>query len=206
MKAACQAGVDLIISGAGLPVSLPEYAKGFPVKLAPIVSSAKAAMVICKMWDRKYKRVPDLLVIEGPLAGGHLGFTVDEIEHYTKESYDAYLEALNGAKELLKQDDIAKTDIDIATWNLKEAIIKLEKVLIDKSDLKAAIQRALDIEETLYTQESYQNLQTVSETKKAADRRPAAFCCVWIVISRWERRQETACRCHLRFQGTRRTS
>ena len=80
---------------------------------------------------------------------------------YTKESYDAYLEALNGAKELLKQDDIAQTDIDIATWNLKEAIIKLEKVLIDKSDLKAAIQRALDIEETLYTQESYQNLQTV---------------------------------------------
>ena len=53
---------------------------------------------------------------------------------------------------------------------------------------------------------AYQNLQTVSETKKAADRRPAAFCCVWIVISRWERRQETACRCHPRFQGTRRTS
>ncbi len=89
VKAACQAGVDLIISGAGLPVSLPEYAKGFSVKLAPIVSSAKAAMIICKMWDRKYKRVPDLMVIEGPLAGGHLGFTVDEIEHYTKESYDA---------------------------------------------------------------------------------------------------------------------
>lgn len=52
---------------------------------------------------------------------------------------------------------------------------------------------------------AYQNLQTVSETKSS---RPTAccFCCVWIVISRWERRQETACRCHPHFQGTRRTS
>lgn len=88
VHAACEAGVDLIISGAGLPVSLPEYTKDFPVCLAPIVSSAKAAMVICKMWDRKYQRMPDLVVIEGPLAGGHLGFSVEEIDYYTAGRFD----------------------------------------------------------------------------------------------------------------------
>ena len=96
VKAACQAGVDLIISGAGLPVSLPEYAKGFPVKLAPIVSSAKAAMVICKMWDRNYKTAPDLVVVEGPLAGGHLGFSREqlaELEADTEEVSKTYHKA-----------------------------------------------------------------------------------------------------------------
>lgn len=88
VRAACEAGVDLIISGAGLPVSLPEYTKESSVCLAPIVSSAKAAMIICKMWDRKYQRMPDLVVVEGPLAGGHLGFSVEEIGYYTKERYD----------------------------------------------------------------------------------------------------------------------
>lgn len=100
VKAACRAGADLIISGAGLPVSLPEYAKGYSVSLAPIVSSAKAAMIICKMWDRKYNRVPDLVVIEGPLAGGHLGFSQEEIESFTKESYD---EEIIKIKETVRQ-------------------------------------------------------------------------------------------------------
>ena len=74
VREAVKAGADIIISGAGLPVDLPAYAKGSRTKLAPIVSSAKSARVICRLWDRKYKRVPDLVVIEGPLAGGHLVF------------------------------------------------------------------------------------------------------------------------------------
>lgn len=65
VKEAVKAGADIIISGAGLPVSLPELVEGAKTKIAPIVSTAKSAMVICKMWDRKYKRIPDLLVIEG---------------------------------------------------------------------------------------------------------------------------------------------
>jgi NAD(P)H-dependent flavin oxidoreductase YrpB (nitropropane dioxygenase family) len=77
VKESVKAGVDLIISGAGMPVDLPEFTKGSDVKLAPIVSSEKAAAVILKMWDRKYKRVPDLLIAEGPKAGGHLGFSTD---------------------------------------------------------------------------------------------------------------------------------
>lgn len=90
VKQAIAAGADLIISGAGLPVNLPLYAKrgeevckaslSKKVKLAPIVSSGKAAKVICKLWDRKHQVAPDMLVVEGPLAGGHLGFSVNEIE------------------------------------------------------------------------------------------------------------------------------
>lgn len=80
VKEAVKAGADIIISGAGLPINLPELAEGAKTKIAPIVSSAKSAMVICKMWDRKFHRVPDLVVIEGPLAGGHLGFSVDQLE------------------------------------------------------------------------------------------------------------------------------
>ena len=88
VKEAVKAGADIIISGAGLPVSLPELVEGAKTKIAPIVSTAKSAMVICKMWDRKYKRIPDLLVIEGPLAGGHLGFHKEELDSYTPEAYD----------------------------------------------------------------------------------------------------------------------
>lgn len=95
VKAAVKAGADIIISGAGLPVGLPEYvnegeqellAAGIErprkVKIAPIVSSPKSASVICKLWERKYHRIPDLVIIEGPLAGGHLGFSKEELSHY----------------------------------------------------------------------------------------------------------------------------
>ncbi len=82
VRAAIEAGADIIISGAGLPVDLPKIAKGAQVKLAPIVSTAKSAKVILKYWDKKYKRMPDLLIIEGPCAGGHLGFTRDQLEKY----------------------------------------------------------------------------------------------------------------------------
>ena len=64
VKAAVEAKVDLIISGAGLPVDLPQYVKNVKTKIAPIVSSEKAAKVLLKLWDSKYHRVPDLVVIE----------------------------------------------------------------------------------------------------------------------------------------------
>lgn len=87
VKAAVSAGIDLIISGAGLPVSLPELVKGSSVKIAPIVSTEKSASVLCRLWDRKYQRVPDLVVIEGPEAGGHLGFTKKQLVAFTPDSY-----------------------------------------------------------------------------------------------------------------------
>lgn len=83
IKAAIEAGIDLIISGAGLPTMLPKIVKGTSVKIAPIVSSLKAAKVILKLWDKHNEIAPDLIVIEGPKAGGHLGFKLEELEDET---------------------------------------------------------------------------------------------------------------------------
>ena len=75
VRAAIDAGADMIISGAGLPMDLPKIAGESDVKLAPIVSTEKSAKVILKYWGKKYGRMPDLLVMEVPKAGGHLGFS-----------------------------------------------------------------------------------------------------------------------------------
>lgn len=88
VKAAVEAGADLIISGAGLPMKLPELTKGSRTKIAPIVSSLKSAEVILKYWKKKYDRLPDLVVIEGPRAGGHLGFKLEELEQIDDAAYD----------------------------------------------------------------------------------------------------------------------
>lgn len=88
VQSACEAGADVIISGAGLPISLPALVKGFKTKIAPIVSSLKAASVILKMWDRKYQRTADFIVVESPLAGGHLGFRKEELDHIDDIDFD----------------------------------------------------------------------------------------------------------------------
>ena len=80
VKKAAQCGIDLIISGAGLPLELPSLVKGTKTKIAPIVSSGKAASLICRMWDKKDNVAPDMVVVEGPLAGGHLGFSREELD------------------------------------------------------------------------------------------------------------------------------
>lgn len=77
--AAVKEKVDVIISGAGLPKNLPELVQGSATKIIPIVSSGKAASTISKMWDRSYNRIPDAIIVEGPLAGGHLGFDFEEL-------------------------------------------------------------------------------------------------------------------------------
>lgn len=88
VEAAVDAGVDLIISGAGLPMKLPELTKGSKTKIAPIVSSVKSAEVICKYWLKKYDFLPDMVVIEGPRAGGHLGFKLEELQDIDDAAYD----------------------------------------------------------------------------------------------------------------------
>ncbi len=92
--AAVKAGVDIIISGAGLPIELPKLVEGSKTKIAPIVSSIKSAKVICKMWDKKNNVAPDMVVIEGPKAGGHLGFTKEQIDTYTRETYEAEIKGI----------------------------------------------------------------------------------------------------------------
>lgn len=80
VKEAVKEGVDLIVSGAGLPTELPAFVKGSKTLIAPIVSSSKAAALIAKVWDRNHQTTPDAIVVEGVKAGGHLGFKVQEIE------------------------------------------------------------------------------------------------------------------------------
>jgi NAD(P)H-dependent flavin oxidoreductase YrpB (nitropropane dioxygenase family) len=79
VKAADQEEVAAIISGAGLPLKLPALVKHRSIKLIPIVSSGRAADLICRSWLRKHNRLPDALVVEGSLAGGHLGFSMDDV-------------------------------------------------------------------------------------------------------------------------------
>ncbi len=80
VKAAIEEKIDFIISGAGLPLDMPRHLEeGCHTKLVPIVSSARAATILCKRWLDKYSYAPDAIVVEGPLAGGHLGFKLEEI-------------------------------------------------------------------------------------------------------------------------------
>lgn len=88
VRTAAQAGADVIISGAGLPVDMPKYVEGTDTKIAPIVSSEKAAGILLKMWDRRYGRTADFIVIEGAHAGGHLGFSKEELLRADTPEFD----------------------------------------------------------------------------------------------------------------------
>ena len=82
VRTSIEEGIDIIFSGAGLPMDLPGYlTNGSKTKLAPIVSSARAAKLICQKWLNKFNYLPDAFVVEGPKAGGHLGFKEEQIEH-----------------------------------------------------------------------------------------------------------------------------
>ncbi len=72
--------VDAIISGAGLPLDLPKLVEGTETLIAPIVSNKRALELIIRTWEKRYHRAPDFIVVEGPDAGGHLGFKEEEAE------------------------------------------------------------------------------------------------------------------------------
>ena len=103
VKAAVAAGADVIISGAGLPMNLPELiGEKCKTKIAPIVSSKRATQLILKMWAHRYNRTADFIVVEGPKAGGHLGFSQEQLQDVaTKEcdASEAYKEAYINATE-----------------------------------------------------------------------------------------------------------
>ena len=88
VKAALEEGIDAVISGAGLPINLARLTKGTKTAAAPIVSSGKAAELLCRSWDKKEGIVPDFIVIEGPKAGGHLGFSTEYLEKDVESSLD----------------------------------------------------------------------------------------------------------------------
>ena len=94
--------IDLIVSGAGIPKELPEYVKGSNTKIAPIVSSLRCCELIVKHWRKKYDYIPDMIVIEGPEAGGHLGFKKEELNGENKlENITA--DVINYIKEIEKE-------------------------------------------------------------------------------------------------------
>ncbi len=122
VKEAVKAGADVIISGAGLPIDMPKFVaeaenenggsekKERRTMIAPIVSSVKSALVICRMWDRKYHTAPDFVVVEGPCAGGHLGFSREQLTElgadtdHVAETFDepAYDKEVRGIIEVVK--------------------------------------------------------------------------------------------------------
>ncbi len=122
VKEAVKAGADVIISGAGLPIDMPKFVAEAEIEnggsekkerrtmIAPIVSSVKSALVICRMWDRKYHTAPDFVVVEGPCAGGHLGFSREQLAElgadtdHVAETFDepAYDKEIRGIIETVK--------------------------------------------------------------------------------------------------------
>ena len=94
VKTAVASGIDAVISGAGLPLDLPEFVPEGKALIAPIVSSDRAFKVIAKSWERNYHRFPDFIVLEGPKAGGHLGFKEKELLEGTCQSVTEILKNL----------------------------------------------------------------------------------------------------------------
>ncbi len=81
VRTSIEEGIDIIFSGAGLPLDLPKYlGEGIKTKLVPIISSGRAAKIICDKWMQNFNYLPDALVVEGPKAGGHLGFKANELQ------------------------------------------------------------------------------------------------------------------------------
>lgn len=88
VRTAVEKGIKIIVFGAGLPGNLPKLVDDESVNLVPIISSARAASMILKIWDKRYQRPADAFILEGPLAGGHLGFSMEmlkEPENYPLE-------------------------------------------------------------------------------------------------------------------------
>jgi len=91
-RTAVEEKVDMIISGAGLPLSLPKHLNGNDIKLIPIVSSARALKIIFKKWKMNFDRIPDAIIIEGAKAGGHLGYPYQSVLDNTTSSLEDTLQ------------------------------------------------------------------------------------------------------------------
>jgi len=88
VKTAVSEDVELIISGAGLPLNLPQYLDGRDIKLIPVVSSARALKIICRKWKNRYDKIPDAVIVEGVKAGGHLGYSYEQIQDNTTSTLE----------------------------------------------------------------------------------------------------------------------
>ena len=80
IETAVREGIKFIVSGASLPLRLPEMTEDPSVNLVPIISSGRAADIVLRTWDKRYRRTADAVILEGPLAGGHLGFSIEQLQ------------------------------------------------------------------------------------------------------------------------------
>jgi NAD(P)H-dependent flavin oxidoreductase YrpB (nitropropane dioxygenase family) len=96
-------GIKIIVSGASLPLKLPGVVEDESVNLLPIVSSGRAAELVLRAWDKRYGRTADGIILEGPLAGGHLGFSLGQLQEMEKHSLQnllpEVLEAIKGYED-----------------------------------------------------------------------------------------------------------
>ena len=100
VEASIEGGADLIISGAGLPLKLPEYTKNSEIKILPIVSSSKATKLILSYWKKHYNRIADGIIVEGPEAGGHLGFKAYTLDNDIIKFDDNVKDIIETVKQL----------------------------------------------------------------------------------------------------------
>ncbi len=130
VKASCEGGAKLIVSGAGLPLNLPELTANWPdVALVPIVSSLRAAELIARKWHKSYNRLPDAVVVEDPdTAGGHLG---EKLENIGTGEYDQYA-TVRDVKAYFRD-----------TWDLDIPIIAAGGVW-GRADFQNALQQGAD--------------------------------------------------------------
>ena len=114
VQEAVSAGADVIISGAGLPMDLPELIGESSVKIAPIVSSRRATQLILKMWAHRYGRTADFIVVEGPKAGGHLGFSREQLADMENLDYDAEIKDIISCKKIYEEMFNTKIPVIVA--------------------------------------------------------------------------------------------
>lgn len=149
VKTAIAAKADIIFAGAGLPLDLPSYLnKDSKTMLVPIVSSARAAKVLCDKWLANFNYLPDAIVVEGPKAGGHLGFKKDQIEdeHYSLEHLVP--EVISIAKSHATQKNIPviaaggiSTGADIARiMDLGASAVQMGSIFVPTQECDASIE------------------------------------------------------------------
>ncbi|APM37453.1 NAD(P)H-dependent flavin oxidoreductase [Clostridium kluyveri] len=106
VKTCVEEKADIIISGAGLPLNLPKLVQGSSIKIVPIVSSGKAASIIIRNWLKKYSRMPDAVVVEGPEAGGHLGFHLKQLQEGKELLEDIVVEVIKVVRGFENGDNV----------------------------------------------------------------------------------------------------
>lgn len=148
VKTSISEKVDVIFAGAGLPLDLPSYlSKDSKTMLVPIVSSSRAAKLICDKWQTNYNYLPDAIVVEGPKAGGHLGFKCEQIddEHFSLEHLIPEVVAV--AKSYADKKDIPviaaggiSTGEDIARFmELGAAGVQMGSIFVPTNECDASV-------------------------------------------------------------------